>query len=244
MKSVRFVLCSLVLLISLVAGAQPVPPPLPAAPTGLTATGSSTTAIRLKWTDNSDNETSFRIEQKIGGSFVQIGFASIDATQVIIPDFNAGQAVTFRIRASNGGGDSAYSNEATGVTNSIPGACTPTPTTVCLLNNRFKVTVDYVNPFSSPPNQPGTFVGARMLQGIQNPDTAVFGISSAQAVEVVVRIQDARPFAPRYDIYYGGMTDIGYTVTITDNETGATRQYSNVIGQVGGGVDRASFAAN
>jgi hypothetical protein len=245
MRAVGFVLCSFVLCISIVGGAQAqgVPPPPPAAPTNLTATGFSTTHIQLSWTDNSNNETSFRIERKINGSFVQIGYASIDATQVKLPEFQPGETATFRIRASNAGGDSAYSNEATGAANSLVAPCTPSATVVCLLNNRFKVTVDYVNPVADPP-QPGTFLAARLLQGVQNPDTALFGFNSAQNVEVVVRLQDARPFAPRFDVYFGGMTDVGYTVTVTDSTTGMTRVYSNEVGRVGGGVDRASFSTN
>lgn len=128
-------------------------------------------------------------------------------------------------------------------TNAVGGACAANSTTVCLLNNRFRVRVAYVNPFSDPPNQPGEFLGARLLQGAQNPDTALFGFSSAQAVEVVVRVQDTRPFAPRFDVYYGGMTDVGYTVTVTDTATGTTRQYTNAVGNIGGGVDRTSFPA-
>jgi hypothetical protein len=246
MKSVRFVVCSVVMLFSIVASGQKIgtPPPPPAAPSNLTAAGSSTTGIRLTWTDNSNDETSFHIEQKIGGTFVHIGYAAIDATRVTIQDLTAGQAYTFRIRANNGGGPSGYSNEATGITHSNASLCAPSPTVVCLLDNRFRVTVDYVNPFSTPPNQPGTFLAARLLEGSQNPDTALFGFGSAHAVEVVVRVQDTRPFASRFDIYYGGMTDVGYTVTVTDTQTGATRQYTNVASQVGGGVDRGSFAAN
>ena len=245
MRSVRFALCSFVLCVSIAAGAQSQgPPPPPAAPTNLTAVGSSTTHIRLSWTDNSDNETSFRIERKVDGNFVQIGFASINATQVNLPAFDVGESATFRIRASNAGGDSAYSNEASGAVNSTPSPCTPSPTVVCLLNNRFKVKVDYVNPFSNPPNQPGTFVAARLLEGTQNPDTALFGFSSAQAVEVVVRLQDTRPFAPRFDVYFGGMTDVGYSVTVTDTTTGVSRVYTNQAGQVGGGTDRTSYSTN
>ncbi len=122
--------------------------------------------------------------------------------------------------------------------------CVANATTVCLLNDRFRVAIAYVNPFSNPPNQPGTFLAARLLQGSQNPDTALFGFSSAQAVEVVVRVQDTRPFAPRFDVYYGGMTDVSYTVTVTDTQTGTIRQYVNAAGRVGGGVDRTSFPAN
>ena len=126
----------------------------------------------------------------------------------------------------------------------ITPGCVPNATTVCLLNDRFRVAIAYVNPFSNPPNQPGTFLAARLLQGSQNPDTALFGFSSAQAVEVVVRVQDTRPFAPRFDVYYGGMTDVAYTVTVTDTQTGTTRQYGNAAGRIGGGVDRTSFPAN
>jgi hypothetical protein len=125
-----------------------------------------------------------------------------------------------------------------------PTVCTANATTVCLLNNRFRVNISYVNPFSNPPNQTGNFLAARLLQGAQNPDTGLFGFSSAQAVEVVVRVQDTRPFAQRFDVYYGGMTDVGYTVTVTDTQTGTTRQYANTVGKIGGGVDRNSFPAN
>ena len=109
-----------------------------------------TSTVNLSWTDNSDNETSFRIEQKIDGVFVFIGFASINATQVPLPEFDPGETATFRIRASNAGGDSAYSNEATGAAHSIPGPCIPSATVVCLLNNRFQVTVADIHEHRSP----------------------------------------------------------------------------------------------
>jgi hypothetical protein len=213
----------------------------PAAPSNLSATATSTSVIRLNWTDNSNNETEFRIEQKVGASFQDIGSASANSTQINVTGFTAGQSATFRIRARNVTGDSGYSNEASGTTHSAPGTCTPNDTTVCLLNSRFRVKIDYVNPFSNPPNQPGTFRAARLLEGAQNPDTALFGFSSAQAVEVVVRLQDTRPFANRFDVYYGGMTDVGYTVTVTDTQTGVTKQYTNQAGKVGGGADRTTF---
>jgi hypothetical protein len=123
-------------------------------------------------------------------------------------------------------------------------SCTATATSVCLLNERFRVSINYRNPFSNPPGATGDFVVRRLNAPGSNPDVATFGFSDANAVEVVVRIQDTRPFAPRFDIYYGGMTDVEYWVNITDTQTGATKQYYNPIGKVGGGVDRATFPAN
>jgi acid phosphatase family membrane protein YuiD len=217
----------------------------PAAPTNLQATAISATEIRLTWTDNSTDESSFVVQRKQGPSWVDYEGppAAPNTTEMVIPYLEPGTTATYRIRARNAGGFSAPSNEATATTFGETG-CTADATTVCLLSGRFRVKIDYVNPFSNPPNQPGTFLAARLLQGVQNPDTALFGFSSAQAVEVVVRIQDTRPFAPRFDVYYGGMTDVGYVVTVTDTQTGTTRQYTNTVGTVGGGVDRTTFPAN
>ena len=120
--------------------------------------------------------------------------------------------------------------------------CTANNNTVCLQNGRFRVSIAYLNQFATPP-QPGSFAAGRLTAVGSNPDTALFGFSSAEAVEVVVRIVDARPFAPRYDIYYGGLTDVEYTVTVTDTVTNTTKTYRNVPGTVGGGVDRSTFPA-
>jgi hypothetical protein len=51
-------------------------------------------------------------------------------------------------------------------------------------------------------------------------------------------IQDTRPFAPRFDVYYGGMTDVGYTV---DGDGHADRRHEavpTIAGTVGGGRSR------
>src|SRR4029077_17776392 len=40
---------------------------VPAAPTGLVATAASSSAINLTWTDQSNNETGFKIERAVGG---------------------------------------------------------------------------------------------------------------------------------------------------------------------------------
>ena len=214
----------------------------PAAPSALTATGTSPGNIRLAWQDNSGDEDEFRIERKnANGSFTDIGSVAAGVTTFDVGGFTAGGTATFRVRARNAAGDSSYTGEATATTPGEIGPCVADATTACLLDDRFRVKIDYVNPFSTPPNQPGTFLAGRLLEGVQNPDTGLFGFSAPTAVEVVVRIQDTRPFAQRFDIYYGGMTDVAYMVTVTDTETGVARQYHNAAGKVGGGVDRVSF---
>lgn len=216
-------------------------PQTPAAPTNLTATATTSTVIRLNWVDNATNETEFRVEQKVGNGFQDLGPAAANTTTINITGVTPGTTQTFRIRAKNGTGYSGYSNEATATTPGNSGPCVANATTICLLNNRFRVSIDYKNPYSNPPGQMGAFVGQRLTPSVPNPDTAIFGFAKPTDVEVVVRIVDARPYAPRFDIYYGGLTDVEYWVNVTDTQTGRTRQYYNKTGNVGGGVDRSTF---
>lgn len=220
-------------------------PPAPSAPSSLSATTLSASSVRLNWTDNASNETEFRIEQKnAGGSFVDIGSVPANTTTFTVNGLGASTTTEFRVRARNEGGDSAYTGAVSATTPAIAAPCVVGPNTACLLNDRFKVVINYLNQFANPP-QPGLLLAAKLLPGTQNPDTATFGFGSALAVEVVVRVQDARPFgAERFDIYYGGMTDVEYTVTVQDTVTGTTRAYRNPPGTVGGGVDRSSFPSN
>jgi hypothetical protein len=94
----------------------PTPTPPPAAPSNLTATAVSTSQINLAWTDNSNNEQGFKIERCQGNActnFVEI--AQVGANVTTFP--NTGLArntrYRYRVRAFNGGGNSAYSNIAT-----------------------------------------------------------------------------------------------------------------------------------
>ncbi|HUR80684.1 MAG TPA: fibronectin type III domain-containing protein, partial [Thermoanaerobaculia bacterium] len=216
-------------------------PPAPNAPSSLIAVPASSSSIRLNWLDNSTNEADFRVERNDGGTWTEIATVGANTTSYVVTGLAANSAYTFRVRARNEGGDSAYTTDASARTLVAPGACVSSDTTVCLLDGRFRVVVDYLNQFANPP-QPGQLRTAKLLPGAQNPDTATFGFGSAQAIEVIVRVQDTRPFGlNRFDIYYGGMTDVEYTVTVQDMQTGTTRLYRNPPGMTGGGVDRASF---
>lgn len=92
---------------------------VPAAPSNLRATDVTETELRLEWNDNSDNEIGFRIElREEGGAFEDIGGVSANATGADIEGLVPGTIYTFRVRARNAAGNSAYSNE---VTVSTPG---------------------------------------------------------------------------------------------------------------------------
>jgi hypothetical protein len=60
--------------------------------------------------------------------------------------------------------------------------------------------------------------------------------------EVLVKILDGRAVNGRFWLFYGSLTDVEYTVTVTDRTTGRTRVYSKAAGASCGGVDTETFA--
>ncbi|WP_345005740.1 protein kinase domain-containing protein [Dactylosporangium siamense] len=89
----------------------------PAAPSGLTATPVSATAIRLQWTDNSTDEAGFTV---INGETSRS--AGTNATSYTWDGLTPGTYMCFKVRAHNPAGVSAYSPPA-----QQDWACTTTP---------------------------------------------------------------------------------------------------------------------
>jgi len=93
---------------------DPAPPTAPATPSALGANATGATTVALSWTDNASNETGFKIERKLGsGSYTQVGTVGANAVSYNDSGLVASTAYTYRVRANNAAGDSAYSNEAT-----------------------------------------------------------------------------------------------------------------------------------
>ena len=95
------------------------PPPLPAAPSALSATAASRTLINLSWTDNSGNETGFKIERCKNPNctnFAQIAQVGASVTTFADTGVVKNTAYNYRVRAFNAAGNSAYSNTASAKT--------------------------------------------------------------------------------------------------------------------------------
>jgi hypothetical protein len=110
-------------------------PDPPAAPSDLVATASSQTGLVLSWTDNSNNETGFKIERSTDGlNFVQIATVAADTESYADTALSIDTRYWYRVRAFNTGGDSAYSNTADART--FPAApAGPTNLTVTVLSS-------------------------------------------------------------------------------------------------------------
>jgi len=96
--------------------------PVPVAPSALTATGASTTQINLAWTDNSSDETGFRIFRN-GVELTPPPKAAINAITFSDTGLTCGTTYNYEVKAMNADGDSTAAT-ASGSTSGCPGAPT------------------------------------------------------------------------------------------------------------------------
>jgi hypothetical protein len=109
-------------------------------------------------------------------------------------------------------------------------SCRPGPNTLCLQKSRFQVTVDWQN----PGNGQGGQAGAVPL----SPLTGAFYFGDAGNLELMVKILD---HGDRADFYYGTLSDLPYTIHVTDTQTGIVRTYRNEAGHFCGGLQANAF---
>lgn len=98
----------------------PLPPP--ADPSGLTASAASSSAVDLSWTDNSDNETGFKIERSPDGMSSWVLAGQVGPNTVVYRNTGlvSGTTYFYRVFAYNGSGNSVNStNIASAVTEAV-----------------------------------------------------------------------------------------------------------------------------
>ncbi len=90
---------------------------VPAAPSGLAASASSSSAIGLSWTDNATNETGYYVQRSIDGTnFSQIASLGAGATSYSDTGLAAATKYYYRVSAYNSAGASAFSVVASATT--------------------------------------------------------------------------------------------------------------------------------
>lgn len=91
---------------------------IPLPPSSLAGILNSSTQVTLNWTDNSTNETGFKIERKSGtGNYTQIASANADITAYLDNSIIPSSTYTYRLLAYNSAGNSlSYSNQVTIIT--------------------------------------------------------------------------------------------------------------------------------
>jgi hypothetical protein len=116
-----------------------------------------------------------------------------------------------------------------------PTACAPTDTVFCANNGRFAVQVVFSAPslgITDATAQTTTLTG----------DTGSFWFFSPNNVELVVKVVDGRAFNGFFWVFYGALSNVAYTVTVTDTLTGAVKIYENPAGELASVADTAAFS--
>lgn len=105
---------------------------VPNAPTALTATSAGTSQINLSWTDNSTNETGFKIERgaTVSGPFSQIATTAAGVKTYQNTGLTPATSYFYRVRAYNSVGNSAYTNIANATTAACSYTISPTSRSV------------------------------------------------------------------------------------------------------------------
>ena len=116
-----------------------------------------------------------------------------------------------------------------------PGPCVAGPNTLCLNGNRFKVEVAW-----SAPDQHQSGVGnAVPLTG----DTGYFWFFSDANIELVIKVLDATSVNHYFWVFYGALSDVAYTITVTDTATNTRKVYDNPYHHLASFSDTSAFAA-
>jgi hypothetical protein len=111
-------------------------------------------------------------------------------------------------------------------------ACTPGATALCLSGGRFRVEAAWKD------FQGNTGVGQAVgLTG----DTGYFWFFSNTNVEAVIKVLDARPINNHFWVFYGALSNVEYTLTVTDTVTGIVHTYRNPSGLFASVGDTLAF---
>lgn len=72
-------------------------------------------------------------------------------------------------------------------------------------------------------------------------DTGYFWFFGPENVEVVLKVLDGRPVTGKFWVFYGALSSVEYTLTVTDTETGAVKTYTNPSGRLASRADTGAF---
>ena len=115
------------------------------------------------------------------------------------------------------------------------GDCEPGAGRLCLHEGRFSVDVEFTDP-----NDMQTKAG-QVVSSLTTKETGFFWFFSRTNVELAAKVLDGRALTGKYWFLYGGLSDVEYTITLTDTMTGESKTYRNEAGSLCGGIDTGAL---
>ena len=111
--------------------------------------------------------------------------------------------------------------------------CAASTENLCLAGGRFQAQIDFVDPRDGAPGH----AKAVPLTG----DTGAFWFFDRKNLEAMIKILDGRTVNGHFWILYGALSDVEYTITVTDTATGEQRTYINPRGHLASRADVKAF---
>lgn len=143
----------------------------------------------------------------------------------LLDDGNSESLEEFTVALSNpGGGANLGAPSSTRVQIADNEPCIADDTTVCLLQDRFRVQVDWRD-FADT-----TGVG-RLVEGADSFNSTLLYFFESDNWEMLIKVIDGCAFNERFWVFAAATTNVEYTLTVTDTATGISRRYDNELGE-------------
>jgi len=224
-----------------------VPLRAPAAPGGVAASESSPGTAVVRWEPSvaggKVKRWEYRIAEGASGRWTRWRAMPGEADRLthIVDGLTPGERYTFEVRGANSEhtGESVADNLQLS-SGPVSGCAADAgsagePTAVCLGAGRFRFEVTWESPHDGR-------TGAGMMRRLTD-STGVATFFDRDNVELVFKVLDGTEANGRHWVFYGGLTDLGYTLTVTDTLTGEVKSYRNEPGDLCGGGDTSAFGA-
>lgn len=162
----------------------------------------------LSWADNDDNPKTFQVP--INNDTASEGNETVDLT---LSNATGGAALDPVLRNAV----LTLVDDDAGST----GPCVEDVDTLCVNNDRFAIEVDWrtqnENGFGSAVPVPTA------------PDSGLFHFFGAANIEMLIKVLNACGLNDRYWVFYAATTNVEFTVTVTDTQTGRVKTYFNPL---------------
>ncbi|MCP4657363.1 MAG: hypothetical protein GY856_18280 [bacterium] len=137
--------------------------------------------------------------------------------------------------ASPSGGGSAVTSpspSAHAPAASPESACAGDPTSLCLQDQRFRIEVEWRDFWGN------TGVGWAVPL---TSDSGYFWFFDDANVELMIKVLDGTALTGHYWVFYGALSNVEYTITVTDTATGEAKTYFNPLEQFASSGDTSAF---